>query len=189
MTLQTVAILKDCHDCDHTTSRQIARINPPLIPIAFSEDKINRSRLIDLHREIRSWPFRRETARSVIRILLVSDITRLLIPAIPDTPASRIDHIRQIRRLYSNPREVPPRTTEIVDARFCFDAGVDASDTAVIDDIPRWISLRGSTRGSHATRGNGHDVDVVEPSPSLLAEDEIDCAEDTGASEELRACV
>lgn len=81
-----------------------------------------------------------------------------------------------------------PGAAEVVEPGLRFHRGVDAAHAAVVDDVPGGV-VCGAPGGRDAARGDGHNVDLVEPGGGRLPEDEVDGAEDAAAGVELRARV
>lgn len=107
--------------------------------------------------------------------------------ATPNAPPSSLDVISQVRVLENDSSIVSPWTSQVIVAGG--DAGIDVLDVRVVNHIPRWIAVIGTSRCSDGSGGNGADIVVFEPGLGGLAEDEIDGTDDETFSIELSSGV
>lgn len=96
--------------------------------------------------------------------------------ATPNTPPSSLDVISQVRVLENDSGIVFPWTSQVIVVGG--DARVDVLNVRVVNHIPRWVTVSGTSRCSDGSGGNGADIIVFEPGLGGLAEDEIDGTDD-----------
>lgn len=107
--------------------------------------------------------------------------------ATPNTPPSSLDVVSQVRVLENDSGIVLPWTSQVVVVGG--DAGIDVLNVRVVDHIPRWVAVRGTSGCSDGSGGNGADVVVLKPGLSGLTEDEVDGTDDETFGIELSSGV
>lgn len=163
-----------------TSHLQVASINIARTSISRTQNSLNIDRTRDLLREANTLPASTGTS---VAVLLEHNIRSTSITGVPNVPARAIDDISHARALEDNTRESSPRTTEEVRASG-HRVPRSGGDGGLVDHIVS--SVVGSAAGSGDVALGGRedaDVDLLEPSLGVLAEDEI------GGTLDVRLCV
>lgn len=168
----------------HYLLLEILAVHPLRASIVRSQHRLNSNRLLNLLNKACPLPLRSST---LVRKLPKVRLIRPIIANVPNRPASRVNHFRQLRILEHHPRKIPPRPPEVIHA---IGHGVPRSGRHArpVDDVPAGI-IRHASGGRDPARGRAHDAEVavLEPRLRALSEDEVCGAFDVGFGVELGA--
>lgn len=172
--------------CYYLLLLEILAVHPLRASIVRPQHRLNSNRLLNLLSEVCPLPLRSSTL--VCKLSKVR-LVRPIVTNIPNRPPSRVDHLRQLRVLEHDSREVPPRPPQVIHT---VTHGVSrrGRHTRPVDDVPAGVVRHASGRRDPA-RGRAYDAEVavLEPGLRALPEDEVRRALDVGFSVELGAKV